>query len=304
MNPTLLSHTPNSLFAHDAPVKMIRFSGSGSLMATGDTELQIKVWSGSEEVSRVDPHSNDDKIRPTENIRGMEFSFDERHLYVAASDTLDAYSTQSGELEWFHRPPRHFGFLIVSPQALAVSLDGTIAASFDYGSISAFSPDGQELWRHRENYAPRYMGFANKGQHLVGADAFNLCLWSAETGELVQRKKVDHKMYSMVVLPGDGMVATRELYTLSVYELAPVQRVFEIPAGRGLPTLAASTKAGLVASGERNRIRVVNLEGQGVQDIHVEANVVSLAFTPNGNKLAAGCSDGYVRTWDVDAVVG
>jgi WD40 repeat protein len=233
----------------------------------------------------------------------MEFSGDERHLYVSASDTLNAYSVETGELEWQYRPPRHFGFLIVSPLALAVARDGTIGASFDYGSMALLTPDGEVIWRQNENYAPRRMAFMHQDKDLVGADAFNLCIWDAQSGRQLERLKLDHKIYAMALLPAENMIATRELYTMSLYSVQPFQKEFEIPAGRGLPNLAASSMSRLIASGEKNRIRIVNLEGQGVRDIHVtDANVLSLAFTSDGNRVIAGCSDGYVRQWDVDSV--
>lgn len=301
MSSTLLAPTPDSFLAHSAPIKMIRISESGRFVATGDTDVQIKIWVDRQEVATIDPRSEDDKIRPTENIRDIAFSGDERHLYVSATETLKAYSTETGMLEWEYRAPRHFGFLIVSPLAIAVAQDGRIAASFDYGSMAMFSPEGHLLWRRNENYAPRYMSFTTQGEDLVGAESFNLCLWDASTGRTLERSKLDHKIYAMACLPSEGMVVTRELYTLSLYQAAPLQKEFEIPAGRGLPTVAVNRFNNLIASGEKNRIRLVNLEGQGVRDIHVpDVDVISLAFTGDGNQVIAGCSDGSLRHWDVD----
>ncbi len=301
MSRTLLLPNTDEFQAHLAPIKMVRFSPSGRLMATGDTELQIRIWDKERELLHIDSHSLDDKIRPTENIRGIEFSADEKHVYVCASDTLDAYGIDSKELEWQYRAPRHFGFLIVSPQAIAVGPNGTVAASFDYGSMAAFSPNGELVWRRHENYAPRRIAFANECSEIIGGDSFNICIWDAETGAMKNRQRLIEKTFSMAVIPEEGLVVTRELHSLSVFETKPFNRAFQIPAGRGLPCIAVSHSQQLIASGEHHRIRMVNFEGQGVRDIHVEeATVLSVAFTPDGVEIVAGCSDGHVRRWRVD----
>lgn len=297
---TALLEPPTSEPAHGAPVKILRFSPSGRFMASGDTNLQIKIWDQGREILDIDPHSGDEKIRPTENIRGLEFSADEEHVYVAASDTLNAYRISTGELEWQYRPPRHFGFLIVSPQAVAVSPNGVIAASFDYGSMAAFEPNGNLLWRRGENYAPRRLAFCPKGKALVGSDAFNLCVWDAESGAMLHRWPLEHKVFAMAASPVESLVVTRELHTLSIYDIDQFHRICELPSGRGLPCVAVSSQDRLLASGEKHRIRLINLECQGVRDFDSEgATVLSVAFSGDGSEVVAGCDDGRIRRWAV-----
>ncbi|HJP82858.1 MAG TPA: hypothetical protein VJ835_05070 [Fimbriimonadaceae bacterium] len=300
MTTTLPAAYEESFSAVPAPIKMVRFSPSGRFMATGDTELQVKIWDGDQLVAAIDPHSHDEKIRPTENIRGLEFSVDEKLLFVAASDTVNAYSCETSELIWYHRPPRFFGFLIVSPQALAVSPNGTLAASFDYGSIATFTPGGEVQWRKSENYAPRRIAFSPKGKALVGVDAFNLCVWNAENGERVHRWRLENKVFTMAASLTEPLIVTRELHTLTIYDIDQFQRICQLPSGRGLPCLAMSPVDRLLASGEKTRIRLINLECQGVRDIDVsESSVLSLAFSADGKRIVAGCADGQVRSWDV-----
>ncbi len=297
---TTLTLSPEVMPAHDAPIKMLRCSRSGRYLATGDTDLFVKIWEGDREVLEVDPHSRDEKIRPTENIRGIEFSADEEHVYVAASDTLNAYRISTGELEWQYRPPRHFGFLIVSPQAIAVSPSGEIAASFNYGSMACFSPTGEMLWRRGENYAPRFLAFCPQGKALVGAEAFNLCVWDAVSGDLLHRWPLDNKVFAMAASPIESLVVTRELHTVSIYDISEFTRICQLPAGRGLPCLAVSGRDRLLATGEKHRIRQINLECQGVGDIPVdETSVLSVAFSADGSEILAGCADGTVRRWRV-----
>jgi WD40 repeat protein len=268
-------------------------------MATGDTDLQIKVWQSGEQVLHIDAKSQDEKVRPTENIRGMEFSDDETILFVSATDTINAYSMADGSLLWQYRPPRHFGFLIVSPQAIAISPENRLAASFDYGSIALFEPNGELIYRRNENYAPRRLAFSPSGKLMVGADGFSLCVWDTSSGERIHRWVLDSKVFAMAASPTDALVATRELYTLSIYDLDQFHKVCELPAGRGLPSIAFSPTERVLASSEKTRVRLINMDCRDVCDFDADGRtVLTIAFNYDGTRILAGCSDGQVISWD------
>lgn len=298
MTSTSVANPVLSFQAHDAPVKRVRFSPSGNLLATGDTELAVKIWRDGKEILCIDPKSHDDKIRPTENIRGMEFSVDEAQIYIAASDTVNAYSTESGKLLWMYRPPRFLAFLIVSPQAIAVSAEGKIAASLDYGSLAVFSPDGHLEYRKSENYSPKRMGFSPQGKAIVGSDGFNLCVWKADDGALMHRWPLDQKVFALDVSKSEPLVVTRELHTMTLWDVDRFEKICELPSGRGLPTLAFSPTERVIVSGEKTRARLVNLECKGVRDYDSEGDILNITFSADGAQVVAGCSDGMVRFWD------
>lgn len=301
MSETSLAERPQSFVAHDAPVKIVRFSPDGKLMATGDTQIQVRIWRDGELRVEIDPRSRLEKVRSIERIRGMEFSPDGKQIYISASDSLHAYDTEDGKLLWEHSPPRFLGFLIVSPQAVAVSSAGVVAASFDYGSFATFTPDGQRLLLKHDNYAPRLMGFSPHGKALVGADGFNLCVWDSETGERVHRWRLEQRVFAMAVSKSEPLVATRELHTLTIWDIDRFEKICELPAGRGLPLLAFSPTQRVLATGERNRIRLMNLECKKVRDFDAEdATVLSVSFTPDGKQIVAGCSDHRVRFWAIE----
>jgi WD40 repeat protein len=301
MGTATIARPPESFVAHDAPVKALKVSPSGRLLATGDTNIQIRIWQDGGMILHIDPRSSEAKVRTTERIRGIEFSNDEKQLYVSASDTLQCYSLDNGELLWEFRPPRFLGFLIVSPQSIAVATTGLIAASFDYGTISTFSSTGERLMHRGDNYAPRIMGFSPHGRAIVGADGFNLCVWDSSTGDRVHRWRLENRVFAMAVSPSEALVATRELHTLSLWDIDRFEKVCELPSGRGLPLIAFSPTERVIASGERTRIRLVNLECRGVRDFDAEdATILSVAFSADGKKVLAGCSDHRVRIWDRD----
>jgi WD40 repeat protein len=248
---------------------------------------------------QIDPRSNEAKVRTTERIRGLEFSHDETQLYVSASDTLKAYSLTDGRLLWEFRPPRFLGFLVVSPQSIAVASTGLIGASFDHGTISTFSPTGERLMHRSDNYAPRMMGFSPHGKAIVGTDGFNLCVWDSASGDRVHRWRVEKRIFALSVSASEPLVATRELHTLSLWDIDDFKKICELPAGRGLPLLAFSPKERIVATGERHRIRLVNLDCRAVKDFDSEgSSILAVDFSADGASILAGCSDHRVRIWD------
>lgn len=301
MNGTLIADRPDSFVAHDAPVQTVRFSPTGQYMATGATDISVNVWRNRELLHTFDPGSHQDKIRPIERIRAIEFSPDERLLYVTASDMLNAYDLETGELAWQYMAPRFLAFLIATPQAIAVSSTGNVAVSFDYGSMTIFDAYGNKQISHHENFAPRMMGFSPQGKAIVGTDRFNLCVWDAQDLSLAHRWKLDKKVFAMAVSPREPLVATRELYTLSLWDVERYEKLCELPAGQGLPILAFAPHDRLVATGEKTRVRLVNLECKKVKDFDSEdANVLAVSFTPDGKYLVAGCSDHKVRFWELN----
>jgi len=300
MNGNLVADRPDSFVAHDAPIQTVRFSPSGNLMATGDTDIVVKVWRGRELVRTLDPASHHDKIRPIERIRAIEFSPDDRYLYVTASDTMFAYDLETGEIDWEYMAPRFLAFLIATPQTLAVSSTGLVAASFDYGSMATFDAHGHRQVLRHENFAPRMMGFSPHGKAIVGTDRFNLCVWDTQTLALAHRWKLDKKVFAMAVSPSEPLVATRELHTLTLWDIDRYEKICELPAGQGLPILAFAPHDRLVATGEKTRIRLVNLECKKVKDFDSEdSTILAFTFTPDGQHLVAGCSDHKVRFWDL-----
>src|SRR5690349_14701181 len=134
----VLQSVRESALVHSSqsPVQSLAFTHDMGLTATGDTQRLVKVWYQGNVIYELNLASTQDKIRPTERIRGLVFSPTGDTLYVACGDTVKAYSMTNGEVRWMFRPARSFGFLIVSPIALSVSPAGELAVATDAGRLS------------------------------------------------------------------------------------------------------------------------------------------------------------------------
>lgn len=278
-------------------INHIAYSPDGKTIATSDVHMNVQVTRGGETIFSQRFRSKQDKIRPTDRVRGLQFSLDGRLLFVAAADTLRALEVESGDEIWSYTPPRSFGFLVISPICLT-SRDGDVAAAFDNGSMAVWSESGimKSLWHH--NDAPRTLEFASEGALLVGTDSFSLTGWNWETRKQTFKMPMPARVYGMAVSRRELVAGTRTLHGIHLWDLAQQKAIGAMPVGFGLPLLAFSPTAPLMAYSERHSVMLCDLEGQIVDQRPVQdAAIVSLAFSRDGQEIAVGCTDNQVRQW-------
>ncbi len=171
----ILKPGPLAHFEHG--FNRVAVSADGRFIATSDVDMNIVVRQGEEVVFDGNFGSDNDKIRPTERVRGLAFSPGGDTLYIAAGSEVAAIRTTTWMPAWYYEPPRSFGFLIVSPIALDVAATGDVAVAFDNGSIVVWDGNGTKKETIRDNDSPRWMRFVAGGSELVGSDSFSLCKW-------------------------------------------------------------------------------------------------------------------------------
>jgi WD40 repeat protein len=293
------------LTGHRYPVQTIAFSPDGSTLATGDTAMNVRVWKGWEPLLTIDLHEEWDKVRPTERIRGAAFSRMGDRLFVAAGQRLMSFDlmhdggTQGSE--WTYVAPRFLGFLIVSPVALSVSRLDYVAAAFDSGSIGVWSINGSEGRTWHDNAAPRAMSYMPDGERLVGTDSFSVTLWDS-----IAQKRLDHmqssdRIFGFAASPVDGIVAIRTLQDIRILRLDKRQLMGALPSGPGLPLLAFSPSGTLLAAATKSAVQFIDTTGRESFRIPLpDTRVVSMAFSPDGGRMAVGCADGTIRVWPIE----
>lgn len=276
----------------------LAYSPDGELLATSDTGMLIEVKRADEVVFSVSLAARDDKVRPTERVRGVRFSHDGRLLYVAAGDRMTAFDVGLGIRVWDYRPPRSFGFLIISPIAVATSL-GFVAAAFDNGSFAIWDDGGQMRALWHENDCPRFMGFLPDGDRLVGSDSFGLGVWNVQTRRREHKARISDRVYGLATKPDQALVALRTLHHVLIYDADAGEMRARLPIGAGLPLAAFHPTERVLALGDRFGVNVVDLEGGFIERYNTrECSVLSIAFSPDGSRLSAGLSDRTVSHWD------
>ncbi len=282
-----------------AGINHVAFSPDSRLMAQSDTSMRLSVMRDGTEVFSLKLSTKDDKIRPTERIRGLSFSHDGSLLFVAAGDRLHAFDVSKGIRAWSYRAPRSFGFLIISPIAVASSL-GLVASAFDNGTLGVWTEAGslKSLWH--DNDSPRYIGFLPDGDRLVGSDSFSVRTWNVATRKKEARFRLPQRVYSLAASPSVPVVAFRTLHDLILFDCDELRILHTLPVGSGLPLAALHPCEALVAVGDRHGFNLVDFSG-ALKERHTinDCRLLSLAFKPDGSAVVAGCSDRSVREFAI-----
>jgi eukaryotic-like serine/threonine-protein kinase len=127
-------------------------------------------------------------------------------------------------------------------------------------------------------------------------------VWDVATQSRLQHLKYRDRIYGFAASPTDDLVAIRTLERIQLVRLDEGGTIADMPAGAGLPLLAFSPSGKLLAAGTRSAIKFYALDGKEAGGIHLpDTRVTSMAFAPDGSRIAAGCADGSIRVWYIDA---
>jgi len=282
---------------HDWPVQSLAFAHSTNLLATGDTQRHVKVWYDGKVLHELNLSSREDKVKPTERIRGLAFSPTGDTLYIACGDTLRAVSMTSGEVRWKYTPPRSFGFLIISPVSLAVSTYGDVAVSTDAGRVLLWTAEGALKAQWWDNDSPRQLAFLN-GEQLIGSDSFSICTWKISTGRKLSRRRVQERIYGFAATSDASKIVLRSIHDIQVWDVVADVMLAQYGVPYGAPLVSISDQDRVAVAG----VHEVVVHTPGRKSITIplsDASVRSLKIASDGSFVTAGCSDGTIRTWNL-----
>lgn len=276
---------------HSSGTAVIRIAiGPDGLMAVGTTGLSVTVSRHGQTLWTQNFRADNDKVRPTQRVRGLAFSDSGEFLYVAASDEVQAMSTRTGEVCWSYLPPRSFGFLIVSPVAID-SRGDTVSAAFDTGCIATWDTYGQLLGLRQTNDSPRIMRMTSPDQ-LVGTDSFSICVWEADQRHARVRRRLAERALGFDVSQ-NGLVARRSMHHVRVETLDDGALLREWLAPTGLPLVAISSDGGEVAFSGGNGVSIVRLDGEA-NLLTLPGRITALTYSDRDSQFIAGDESGQV----------
>src|SRR5687768_9359237 len=102
MRPLIAESPVAMLNGHQAPVRLVAYSSDGRLLASADTDRQLKVWEQGRLVFQRNLRSWHNRYRSLDWIRSLAFSADSSCLYAASGDTVKAYDVRSDRPLWEH----------------------------------------------------------------------------------------------------------------------------------------------------------------------------------------------------------
>ncbi|MFZ4506699.1 MAG: WD40 repeat domain-containing protein [Fimbriimonas sp.] len=282
-------------------INHICFSPDGARQAISDVRMRVQVFEGDQAIFDHNFTSLSDRVRPTERVRGLGFCPASETLFVIAGEAISAIDTREGAVLWDYVPPRSFGFLIISPSALATSRQGELAVSFDNGSIGVWDASGhiRSLWR--DNDAPRYLGFSPDGSRIFGTDGFSLCAWDAVSRQKTFRLKLPERVFGADFHPNRELVATRGLYSVLLWDMKSGKLLGQVPVHGGLPIVAFHPKEDVLLVADKYCARVFDFHGNLLRVLETNGpRVVSVAFHPSGESLFLGCDDRTLMKFELN----
>lgn len=273
-------------------INQVAISCDGHNIATGDIDMNVIVRLGDHLHFESNFRSPNDKIRPTERIRGLAFSPNRRLLYVAAGESIHAIDLSRRAVEWSFTAPRSFGFLIISPISIDVATNGNVVAAFDNGSFIVWDSNGKEIVSKRDNDSPRWLRFVDGGHKVVGTDSFSICSWDINKKAAKRRLHLRDRAYAFDVNQSGSVAVIRNLQEVVTWDLESQTMLGSLKVRPGIPVVALHPHRDWVAFAEKNRIRIATITGELVTEFDLAvASALSLAFTPNGRELLVGCTD-------------
>lgn len=261
-----------SLPGHSGPVRCLAWSADGAQLAAGGGlpgELgEVKLWRGPFDASG--PMKPMGEIKDHRDVvEGLTFAPDGRVLVTASNDE----------------------------RALAFGLEP------------------RQVMGRMQDHTSRVItvGISPSGKYVAtGSLDRTVKIWSAKDFKpLANIDNPGGAVYAMTFLPNDLLAVTGEDGNLRVYRLsesrsgnltgvsAGVVRTFNGTRTPLLALAACAKPAYLAAAGEDKTINVYDM-GNGNRKYNLKDlpdAIYSLAISPDGSLLAAGCRDGKIRFW-------
>ena len=268
---------------HTGTITSVAFSADGKKVVTGDAAKLVKIW---------DVESGE-KLKmwtiSAGSLRSIDISPDGKKITVGSASTvihrgnereqvnakpLAIYDADAGhQIQWLGRAD--------DAMAVAFSPDGKkIVAGGLSGTAVIWDVESGEELKKLEGHARTvvFAAFSPDGKKIITSSHDKTTkIWDAESGEELQR--LEQSFRSIAFSPDGKKIATSDT---GVSEGNAV-RIWDVESGKMLQELV--------------HVQLEPVPG-GTRDID---KVFSVAFSPDGKKIAAGYGNGVVRIWDVDS---
>ncbi len=254
-----------TLRGHTARVPSVAFSPDGKTLVSGSLDHTVRVWDfmNQRDALTLDAHSD--------WISGLAFSPNGRTIATASKDaTVKLWDIASARSIMTLPHPQWVNSLAWSP-------DGTrLATADDDMLVRLWNPaTGQNLLTlSGHNTVVECVAFSPDGTVLAsGGKTGDLKLWDVATGKEIATLHAPNQdlIWHLAFSPDGKYLAVAEGHKDGIPKTHPVT-VWDVSARQ----IAASF------SGHTNDVR-------------------SIAFSPDGNILASGSSDGTIKLWDMQA---
>lgn len=295
----MLRELASGQVGHKAPVRLI-LSGPQGLLLTGDTDMQLCLWSNDELLNTWDCRHPDPRRRPHDRLRSAAFSSDGSMFFVASGCQFLAVDVSSGDTAWTYVGREAIPFILSAPLDVKADGGGTVVVAFDNGTFVRLREDGVPLYRRRDNDSPTWLAIDRDRGQIVGCDSYCVRTWDLETGKRLGRTRIGHHAFAFDYSPVTQMFAIRRRNCVAVAKLGDDGPATTLPTRVGPPLVGLSHDGGTLAYADGNAVAVhFPATGDSALIEGLPDRLVSLHVGPNGSLLWTGHGDGSVRSWDM-----
>ncbi|KAF8737166.1 WD40 repeat-like protein, partial [Rhizoctonia solani] len=263
------THSPPKV--HNEGITSIGFSPLGDKLVTGSWDMCVYIWD-------VENGYSNPCLLGTHHdwVYSTAFSPDGTRVASCSSDSTvkmwnPLHSTSSHTSQW-KAPTKAVWSVAISPDGSRIAAAGEDKAIYMFNAHDG-TPALEPLVAHVERI--NSVAFSPDGRYLVsGGDDNAICLWDSASGKLL-----------FVPLRGCG---------------ASIRSVLFSPDSRRM--VSASLTASLDGTVEMWNVGDGTLVPSDLIG-RLEYEVNSVAFSPDGERIAFGCRDGRIRMWDLQTLV-
>jgi RNA polymerase sigma factor (sigma-70 family) len=284
------------LAGHQAPVRAVTFAPDSTRLVSAGDDGRLRVWDA----------ASKKELRAVDGLKARS----PRAVALGAEDTLAVGMTDGTVLLWDLRGEG-------GPQT-AHPLRGAAIQALTFGdngrTLAWGRTDGAVEWdRKADGGIPPFAGEPGKVNSLALSRAGRSVAWGMQDGtvklwDAIDRKQRNHfRIHSHPVwclafsVDGRQAASADHFATLVVWDSATGRTLLEQAHCKGGPpaTVAFSPDGRVVALAAATGIHLWNIEsGRQLADLPGQPRGVhALAFSPNGQFLAAAGSDGSVTIW-------